>query len=79
MLTLVSAMNQAFKVIIEKACIYGKADLTPQLDVLWVKFCIIPIQRAWRVRLHREWNSVCGMCSGITAYCGDCISDLPID
>ena len=64
-------MNKAYRIIVEKALVYEKADLTEQLDILWVKTCVIPLQRAWRERQFYRSQSLCDCCSG-RGYCKEC-------
>ena len=64
-------MNKAYRIIVEKALTYEKADLTKQLDTLWTKTCVTPLQRAWRERRFYKSQSLCETCSG-RGYCKDC-------
>ena len=65
-------MNKVYRSIVEKALTYENADLTEQLDILWVKTCVIPLQRAWRERRFYRSQSLCETCSG-RGYCDMCM------
>ena len=65
-------MNKAYRSIVEKALTYENADLTEQLDIIWIKTCVTPLQRAWRQKQFYRSQSLCYGCSG-RGYCDMCM------